>query len=89
MSYPILLRVAQRSRTVLCRPNTEVVPSDPFRLIDLLCLRTLYLFMFFRESRVAQTSGVPRGVWGGSNPPPRNSEILTKYQKLRKFYYMK
>jgi hypothetical protein len=25
---------------------------------------------------------------GGSNPP-RNSEILTKYQKLRKFYYMK
>jgi hypothetical protein len=25
---------------------------------------------------------------GGSNSP-RNSEILTKYQKLRKFYYMK
>jgi hypothetical protein len=28
------------------------------------------------------------GGLGGSNPP-RNSEILTKYQKLRKIYYMK
>jgi len=23
------------------------------------------------------TSGVPKGVWGCSNPPPRNSEVLT------------
>jgi hypothetical protein len=31
-----------------------------------------------------------RGGFGGFKPPPpRNSEILTKYQKLRKFYYMK
>jgi hypothetical protein len=31
-----------------------------------------------------------RGGWfGGLTPPPRNSEILTKHQKLRKFYYMK
>jgi hypothetical protein len=29
------------------------------------------------------------GGLGGSTPPPRNSEILTKYQKLRKFYHMK
>jgi hypothetical protein len=28
------------------------------------------------------------GVWGVQTPP-RNSEILRKYQKLRKFYYMK
>jgi hypothetical protein len=35
-------------------------------------------------------TGVPRGGFGGFKPPPpRNSEILTKYQKLRKFYYMK
>jgi hypothetical protein len=31
-----------------------------------------------------------RGGFGGFKPPPpRNSEILTKFQKLRKFYYMK
>jgi hypothetical protein len=31
-----------------------------------------------------------RGGFGGFKPPPpRNSEILTKYQKLRNFYYMK
>jgi hypothetical protein len=29
------------------------------------------------------------GLGGSNPPPPRNSEILTKYQKLRKFYYMK
>jgi hypothetical protein len=35
-------------------------------------------------------SGVPRGAFRGFNPPsPRKSEILTKYQKLRNFYYMK
>jgi hypothetical protein len=36
----------------------------------------------------AVLSGVTRGVWMVQTPP-RNSEILTKYQKLRKFYYMK
>jgi hypothetical protein len=41
-----------------------------------------------RAQRGSRCSGVPRGVWG-VQPPPRNSEILTKYQKLRKFYYMK
>jgi hypothetical protein len=42
------------------------------------------------------TVGHPHHQWhtkggglGGSNPPSRNSEILTKYQKLRKFYYKK
>jgi hypothetical protein len=36
-----------------------------------------------------QGSVAYRGGFGGFKPPPRNSEILTKYQKLIKFYYMK
>ena len=27
-------------------------------------------------------SGVPRGVWGSNPPPPRNSEVLTKSNRI-------
>jgi hypothetical protein len=47
--------------------------------------------------RMIFTGGVPKGGFGGSNTPPkfRSFEkaepkyVILKYQKLRKFYYMK
>jgi len=52
LPYPLLLIVAQRSRTVLCHPNTEVVASDRVRRIDLLCLRGLCLFVKVESHRL-------------------------------------
>jgi hypothetical protein len=61
--YPVLLIVAQRSRTVLRQPNNEVVASDPSRRIDLLRLRGLHLSMFFHEIRVPHNFELRHSGW--------------------------
>jgi hypothetical protein len=43
-------------------------------------------YVFVGDEAVAYRGG---GVVWGVQIPLRNSEILKKYQKLRKFYYMK
>jgi hypothetical protein len=67
-----------------CTPLSSPLPPSYSALLS-------HSFTFFRFFFIIVyiVSGVPREVLGGSNPPSRNSEILTKYQKLRKFYYMK
>jgi hypothetical protein len=59
-----------------------------YRLFHTSSCRSTYYSPFNPVCTPFDTVAYRGGVWG-FKPPPQNSEILTKYQKLRKFYYMK
>jgi hypothetical protein len=66
--------------------STESSIHKSYVVIKIVTLQFLQLFSLTKPLQNLN-SGVPR-VFGGFKPP-RNSKILTKYQKLRKFCHIK
>jgi hypothetical protein len=67
----------------LCNFSFKTNPVSKYPWITNFKYQFIAGIQFLHTRTNSAVSGVPRGVvWGGSNPPPRNSAVLTKLSRI-------